>query len=416
MSSLSRLLLIAASLAVPLATQSAAAGEPGPAQAVNLSLMANGPTWLGSMAGEKLVAVDGSALTLAPTEGGLSLARLSQTGVMQKSTLAYLSDKLGTVTDDSDPAHVTGLFRETDNGLEVEFADGRTESLVANTAGGISQTSRASTGESICTSWYPPDHFFSAAERKSALDAYAARLGLAKRSKVAAHAAPACVPSIKVVKNKIDPNAERSIIMTTRPDTARISATAVPAKGANTPALIPVAVRASEVHLIDTPEQALVAAKSVASVTAAPVGPQTQTPTTPAQETAANSAVSAGAQMSTPQFATATAAPSGGGASDCLTVESDGANLGFRNHCAFGVQFAYCLQRTNDTASACDTGARTGAVAANGFVAVVLDANIKTADAEHDFRWVACNGSAGAVVAHLDRSEPPAGRCVRTGT
>ena len=68
MNPLSRLLLIAASLAVPLATQSAVAGEPGPAQAVNLSSLAtDGPAWLGSMAGEKLVAVDGSTLAPAPT-------------------------------------------------------------------------------------------------------------------------------------------------------------------------------------------------------------------------------------------------------------------------------------------------------------------------------------------------------------
>jgi len=51
---------------------------------------------------------------------------------------------------------------------------------------------------------------------------------------------------------------------------------------------------------------------------------------------------------------------------------------------------------------------------ANGFAAVLLDTNIKSADADHDFRWVACSGNTGDVIAHLDRSEPPAGRCVRT--
>jgi hypothetical protein len=96
-------------------------------------------------------------------------------------------------------------------------------------------------------------------------------------------------------------------------------------------------------------------------------------------------------------------------------VDSDGANLGFRNHCAYGVQFAYCLQRAGDEATNCDAGSKTGAVPANGFAAVLLDTNIETADAEHDFRWVACSGDAGDVIAHLDRSDPPAGRCVRTG-
>ena len=107
--------------------------------------------------------------------------------------------------------------------------------------------------------------------------------------------------------------------------------------------------------------------------------------------------------------------PAGSGASQCLSVESDGANIGFRNHCNYGVQFAYCLQRASDPATACDAGTKTGTVPANGFEPVLLNANIKTADAEHDFRWVACSGNAGDVVAHLDRSEPPVGRCVRGG-
>jgi hypothetical protein len=37
------------------------------------------------------------------------------------------------------------------------------------------------------------------------------------------------------------------------------------------------------------------------------------------------------------------------------------------------------------------------------------------ADADHDFRWVACSGNSGDVVAHLDRADPPVGRCERTG-
>ena len=34
---------------------------------------------------------------------------------------------------------------------------------------------------------------------------------------------------------------------------------------------------------------------------------------------------------------------------------------------------------------------------------------------DHDFRWVACGGGAGEVVVHLDRIDPPEGRCVRPG-
>ncbi len=420
MNPLSRLLLVTASLAVPLATQSAVAGEPGPAQTVSLpSLAADGPAWLGSMAGEKLVAIDGSTLTLAPTEGGLSLALISQTGTAQKSSFAFLSDKLGTISDDADAGHVTGFFRETDTGLEAQFADGRTETLAANIAGGISVTMHANAGDSACTSWYPADHVFSAAERKAAVDAYAAKLGVAQHAKKAAPIAAVCVPAIKVVKNKIAPSAAQSIIVTTHPDTAHPPlATDISAKVSSTPALIPVVVRASDVHLIDGPAPAAMAAGLVVpavSVGAPVTQPQPNVLQT-AQPAPAAPQTSATAQTGTAQTAAASPMPAGSGASDCLSVESDGANIGFRNHCSYGVQFAYCLQRASDPTAACDAGTKTGTVTANGFEPVLLNANIKTSDAEHDFRWVACSGNTGDVVAHLDHAEPPAGRCVRTGT
>ncbi len=55
-----------------------------------------------------------------------------------------------------------------------------------------------------------------------------------------------------------------------------------------------------------------------------------------------------------------------------------------------------------------------GSVAANGFGALTADNSLKETDANHSFRWIACGGGAGEVVAHLDRFEPPAGRCERT--
>jgi hypothetical protein len=103
----------------------------------------------------------------------------------------------------------------------------------------------------------------------------------------------------------------------------------------------------------------------------------------------------------------------GKGASDCLSIESDGANLGFRNQCGYGVSFAYCLQTAMESDASCDAGSKLGNVSANGFTPVVFDANIKPADAEHDFRWVACSGGASDVTPHLDKFDPPAGRCVR---
>ena len=55
-----------------------------------------------------------------------------------------------------------------------------------------------------------------------------------------------------------------------------------------------------------------------------------------------------------------------------------------------------------------------GSVAANGFGALMADNSLKEQDAAHNFRWIACSGGAGEVVARLDQFEPPAGRCERS--
>jgi hypothetical protein len=102
-------------------------------------------------------------------------------------------------------------------------------------------------------------------------------------------------------------------------------------------------------------------------------------------------------------------------ASTCLSVESDGQHWNFRNHCGYDVQFAYCVMNAADPLAACDKGGVTGSVAPNGSSALVPDRSLSEKDADHDFRWVACGGGAGEVVVHLDKAEPPAGRCERTG-
>jgi len=397
-------------LALTVAASPALADETWPAplpKDAALSSPTDGPSWLANVSSVKLVAVDGSTLSLMPTEGGLSLALVSQDGVAQRSSFAFVSDKLGTISDDADGGHVTGFFRETDNGFEAQFADGRTESLVANLAGGLSLTIRNG-ADSSCTSWYPPDHAFSAAERKAALAAYADRLGLGDKGKKAVHAAPTCAAAIHVVKNRILPKNVESLVVVTHPDAGMaLTRTSTPVKDSSTAGLIPVAVRNSQVHVIDAPALAPAAiAPQLIQAVAAPVA------------TGESARANAPAPVPAAQQAVATQAPkvpAGNGASDCLSVDSDGANLGFRNHCAYGVQFAYCLQRAGDAAANCDAGSKTGAVPANGFATVLLDTNIKTADAEHDFRWVACSGDTGDVIAHLDRSDPPVGRCVRMG-
>ena len=117
----------------------------------------------------------------------------------------------------------------------------------------------------------------------------------------------------------------------------------------------------------------------------------------------------------TPAVATTgdAAKPGEVGASSCLSVESDGAHWGFRNKCAFSVQYAYCTMDGRNQLTACKDGFVGGSVAANGFGVLVADQNLRALNENHDFRWVACQGGAGEVIARLDKSDPPIGRCVR---
>jgi len=119
--------------------------------------------------------------------------------------------------------------------------------------------------------------------------------------------------------------------------------------------------------------------------------------------------------------AVAAAMPAKNNASQCLKVDSDGGHWGFRNSCDFAVQFAYCMAGGSNSLTACGandtvTTSAAGSVAANGFGALMADTSLQDKDAAHNFRWIACGGGSGEVVAHLDHFEPPAGRCERTRT
>ena len=101
------------------------------------------------------------------------------------------------------------------------------------------------------------------------------------------------------------------------------------------------------------------------------------------------------------------------GASTCLSVESDGKHWGFKNHCGYTVQFAYCTMDAVIQLSSCKDGAVGGSVSADGFGVLVADETLKEIDVTHDFRWVACQGGSGEVIPRLDQTDPPSGRCVR---
>lgn len=314
---------------------------------------ASDPAWTAGLADEKLVAVDDSTVTLSPMEGRLTLEFVSHSGGTQKTIFSFVSDKMGTVADDDSGGKITGFFRQTDIGLEIQYEDGRQAALFANVADGLTMTRRGAGGESVCVSWYPKDHVFSAAERRAAVEAYAQSLGVDERPGTTAK-----------TKSKTKKKAVAA------PATASICSPAMRAPKQRV-------VRDSTVRPLE----------SAASATPAPV---VETPVP--------------VKTAPPEVV-----PSGAGASQCLSVEVQGAYIGFRNRCGNDVQVVYCLEKWSDAALSCGTGTKQGAITASGFSGVLADSTA----AEHDIRWVACSGAASDVAAELLRADPPAGRCVK---
>jgi hypothetical protein len=266
--------------------------------------------------------------------------------------------------------------------VEVRYADGRSEILTASDDGGLRMALNSASGEASCRAFYPEGHVFSEDEKKMALAAYAARLGLqpapAKTSSCpSSSAAPAPVSPPPLATRKAAPAKPVPSHTAFQPQPAP-----APARG-KIADLQTVAVRESVVHTIDAMDGA-----SRAPLTPAPV--------------------------------LSGLVPGRKDPSQCLKVESNGLKWGFRNQCDFDVQFSYCRmkggERLSDCGSAGAIGSVNGSVAANGFGALTADNSLSEKNIDHDYRWVACAGGAGEVVAHLDHTDPPSGHCDRAET
>ncbi|MDB5733546.1 MAG: hypothetical protein JWN16_183 [Alphaproteobacteria bacterium] len=338
-----------------------------------------------TVSGKTLTGVDGSSVSLTLIEGGMELQQVPGEGRgsdARKTTFTFMTDRMGTVVEDTgNPgigSSVTGFFRLTGKGVEVRYADGRSAMLSAKDDGGVQLALDGDLGAS-CRSWYPAGHAFSDAEKKAAVNAYASRLGLATPAEssntcggapVAAVIVPpaaTAVPKAKISMREVKAPARL----------AKASYRVGDFKGLET-----VSVKTSEIHAID---DVVMASPKVAETVGAIA----------------------------PKLADRN------DASKCLAVDSDGGHWGFRNTCGFAVQFAYCMADGSDALTACTkdvTVSIAGSVAANGFGALTADNSLKEKDTDHKFRWIACGGGAGEVVAHLDHFEPPAGRCERTRT
>ncbi len=283
------------------------------------------------------------------------------------------------------PPSPSACSAQTDTGLQAEFSDGHTELFQVNPDGGISMVLSTPQSSAYCMRWYPDGHVFDSADRKAALAAYASKLGLTDvvaKEKVSATCDDPAPPA---------PSAKPHRVALSKHETP------VPEQSASTD---PIYVRVSQVHTIDpiAPGDApLVQAPLVAMPPVPRIVPSAPPPAPKATQASLQPAKAPGIEAST-----------------CLSVDSNGAGWGFRNTCGYNVQFAYCLKNASNKSAACGSGTASGDVRPNGF-ALVLD-NSEIVTAEEEFRWVACAGSADQVAAHLDRPDPPAGRCVPVRT
>jgi hypothetical protein len=365
-----------------------------------------------SVSGKTLIAVDGSSIALDLIEGGMELQVVPAEGKARKTTFTFMTDRMGTVVEDSDSpskgSSITGFFRLTGKGVEIRYADGRSALLSASPDGGVQMALDGDVGAS-CRAWYPAGHAFSEGEKKMALNAYARKLGL---QVAASDTGNACSSEPKPqAANQVNnqptingsppgPVAPHARVAASRTPAERRVAVKVPARMAKASYHIgdyqpakdeeTVTVKTSEIHLIDTP--AMNDANQINAIAMPFIGASTAAPTMASDKN---------------------------DASHCLKVDSDGRHWGFRNSCDFAVQFAYCMAGGSDNLTACSkdvTVSVAGSVAAYGFGTLITDTSLSDKDAAHNFRWIACGGGAGEVVAHLDHAEPPAGRCERSRT
>ena len=381
------------------------AEKPAPTK-ISASNNASGSAPFGGVSGKTLIGVDGSSITLTVIEGGMEFQVIPSGGMARKTTFTFMTDRMGTVVEDSGSpsagSSVTGFFRLTGKGVEIRYADGRSAMLSSGAEGGVQMALDSDSGSS-CRAWYPPGHSFSDSEKKMALNAYATRLGLpiaaaetsngCTASAQPASLGPSATPPVAAAPSVVAPAAKTKLERRSPPKApVKVKASYhigdyQPAAAQPKAGLESILVRPSEIHAVDG------SAIAVPSLS--------------------------GAMAMTPPSA---ALPSDrNDASHCLKVDSDGGHWGFRNACDFAVQFSYCMAGGDNSLSACgDSGAVTtsvaGSVAANGFGALMADSSLKEQDGAHNFRWVACAGGAGEVVAHLDHSNPPSGRCERPHT
>jgi len=352
--------------------------------------------------GTELVAVDGATLELGLTDDGFQRTLALPNGNSQQIQFVFANGPVGTV---SNGAKAIGVFRAKASELDIDYADGATETIGEGAAGSLSDRARSADGGTMCTAWYPQGHVFSQSEKQAAVQEYASRLGVAvvapSKASRAHDASPACGGAFVASGS-----------------TQKAAGTGTEDNVTRKPVGAPTRASAERAQLDErAPEQRMTLLGDGVVAVRTPAVQVLNEPRPPAPALAhlekANFAPGEPLQPSSDLSATSGTPSPQPGASDCLSVASNGEYWGFQNRCAKSVQFAYCEMTDANPLTSCTHTSVAGSVAANGFSALVSDRSLAEKTADHEFRWMACDGGAGEVVPHLDKIDPPSGRCER---
>ena len=104
--------------------------------------------------GDRLVSGNGATMLLTPSENQLTRETTSPGGASQKTLFTFLTVNMGTVASANDLAKAIGVFRITDSAIEIEYADGSTETLSPDDSGGLTSEVIAA-GRDACIAWRP---------------------------------------------------------------------------------------------------------------------------------------------------------------------------------------------------------------------------------------------------------------------
>jgi hypothetical protein len=115
----------------------------------------------------KLAAADGSVLSFSVGTGGvLKRSIVHADGSVADTTLTPDSDNSGSVRNQR--GLVVASYRLDNDALDITYSNGRTETIAANGAGGLTVTTTPPGGLSIKSDWYPEDRVTTTARNDAA--------------------------------------------------------------------------------------------------------------------------------------------------------------------------------------------------------------------------------------------------------